>query len=843
MASNIAVKITADVTDLTSQMAVARAELNATNTELRKLAQTAQQSGMTDGLKAQLTQAAEASVQAKTKVSALSAEMKALQPAAQEAGGALSGFHLGLGQVAEGLASLGLALSVERILEFGRAVEESTAQIAHEAKVLQLSTTAYQAFVQAGVDSGVSSEAADAALRKFDKSVGDAALGAGNGAKALFEMGISASQSREAILQQASAFLVHADANTQSRIATELFGKSGQEILPLLRLWADGVDNLTEKYRAQNRILNPETVEAAERADERMAAAATTLKVTVAPAVVGVTNLLSFLAKGFAGVATSAEDFAHGDMLKAVKDYWAVWSGGADVAAKVKPPPKPAAPTTQDELNYLKQLNPKIQQRLDLQKKLDDAKKIEADLPKGSDGYKQAAETVADLQKELDSLNKPEKVKFGDGSFKDAGAAAIAQARENISAINADQTKGDAERQAEIQKTYTDLLGNTKLNAAQRLEVEKSMNDALAAANRQAANEKRQIDQNDAQTGLRIAQIGFEQKKAILEEEVAAGKISKQEELAALIPILEAEKQAQLDVVTAAEKGYAADTVFFKEKENEKLVIVQQSENQIAQIRRQIQEQSARDEVTIEKRAYSEISSASDTLISGLLSGRQTLLQTLGQATLQFVTKEIQDDAKYFIAHALFSKQALASDQSIGQAGLLLHSLLENEKTASTVAGEAARTTAKETAKAAGSAADIASGSAEIMNSASKAAAGAYSAVAGIPIVGPVLAPIAAGTAFAAVAAFDTLTSLDTGTNMVPRDMPAYIHQGERVVPKADNAALMAALNGGGAGGGDSPVNFNYHAAPNPNADHQSNARDMLQMFNHQKRIGALNRR
>ncbi|WP_263434660.1 phage tail length tape measure family protein [Comamonas odontotermitis] len=40
--------------------------------------------------------------------------------------------------------------------------------------------------------------------------------------------------------------------------------------------------------------------------------------------------------------------------------------------------------------------------------------------------------------------------------------------------------------------------------------------------------------------------------------------------------------------------------------------------------------------------------------------------------------------------------------------------------------------------------------------------------------------------------------SFDVGTNFVPYDMKANLHAGERVIPRADNKALIAALEGGG---------------------------------------------
>jgi hypothetical protein len=59
---------------------------------------------------------------------------------------------------------------------------------------------------------------------------------------------------------------------------------------------------------------------------------------------------------------------------------------------------------------------------------------------------------------------------------------------------------------------------------------------------------------------------------------------------------------------------------------------------------------------------------------------------------------------------------------------------------------------------------------------------------------------IAAAAAFGAVEAFG---SFDQGANVVPQDIIAQIHAGERIIPAADNSALMSALgaNGGGAGG------------------------------------------
>jgi hypothetical protein len=58
----------------------------------------------------------------------------------------------------------------------------------------------------------------------------------------------------------------------------------------------------------------------------------------------------------------------------------------------------------------------------------------------------------------------------------------------------------------------------------------------------------------------------------------------------------------------------------------------------------------------------------------------------------------------------------------------------------------------------------------------------------------------------ASVGDLGPLPSFAVGTNYVPTDMVAQIHRGERIVPAADNAALMSALSSPGSASSDALV-------------------------------------
>src|SRR5262249_7168139 len=118
----------------------------------------------------------------------------------------------------------------------------------------------------------------------------------------------------------------------------------------------------------------------------------------------------------------------------------------------------------------------------------------------------------------------------------------------------------------------------------------------------------------------------------------------------------------------------------------------------------------------------------------------------------------------------------------------------------------------------------------QVTHAAIKAAANAYNAVVGIPIVGPVLAPPAAAAAFAGVEAFGALVSAAGGWGIVPQDQLALVHKNEMVLP----AALADRVRDMTSGSGTSEIHI--HAGGNSFAATDAAGMERL-MRQHEKAI------
>lgn len=112
-----------------------------------------------------------------------------------------------------------------------------------------------------------------------------------------------------------------------------------------------------------------------------------------------------------------------------------------------------------------------------------------------------------------------------------------------------------------------------------------------------------------------------------------------------------------------------------------------------------------------------------------------------------------------------------------------------------------------------GKAAQSTTAMSQVVSYAGVAGAAGTASMAGAPWPLDMAAP-AFGEAMAATAlGYGAMASLDTGTNYVPNDMVAQIHEGERIIPKAENATLMSmvAQNAGSSSSSSFTGDFGVH--------------------------------
>ena len=138
-----------------------------------------------------------------------------------------------------------------------------------------------------------------------------------------------------------------------------------------------------------------------------------------------------------------------------------------------------------------------------------------------------------------------------------------------------------------------------------------------------------------------------------------------------------------------------------------------------------------------------------------------------------------------------------------------VHATAEAAKTGATVAGAATRTATEAAASTAAKGFSISTALTDIGANAVRAATGAYAALAGIPVIGPVLAPAAAAAALYGVYALGRkMFSAEQGFGSVPYDgAVTELHKEEMVLPaKYANPLRDGLVNGGGFGGGEQPA-------------------------------------
>lgn len=181
----------------------------------------------------------------------------------------------------------------------------------------------------------------------------------------------------------------------------------------------------------------------------------------------------------------------------------------------------------------------------------------------------------------------------------------------------------------------------------------------------------------------------------------------------------------------------------------------------------------------------STMTSSFQSAFQGLWTHSITWQQALINIADQMVYKFVDMGAKMLQNWIMqqITKKAVTAATTAAETGIVVAG--ETAQTAAVVAGTTARVATTATGAAAEKGITIGSALLSIGASAAKAAAGAYAALAGIPIIGPVIAPAAAALALGAVIAFGAkIASARGGQGQVKQDgQITELHKDEMVLP------------------------------------------------------------
>ena len=739
MANNLAVKITADVVELQTKFAVARAEVSNLTSEMNKLAKQSAAGIIDSAGQAKLQELAGDLVRARQEAAALGVELREATHTTQGVGTALEELHE---KLSTALQVSGIAAAVEGFNLLREAVlhvTEQAKEISVGAETLGVTVEQFQAMQHAAEEAGVGADTLTHAAERMETALNQARNGSSSAIDKLLQLGITTKQISDPtftiidLLGTVKERLLDSNSAEEERNALlQEFGTRSATAIAALREFEGGESGVRRSMEETNGL-----------SDEQI------------------------------------------KRLKEMGSWWgSLWKTVENTSAKVAVAVGNMTRTMSDHQSIDDELfNSSSGQQA---KAADMGPTVEA----ATEASKSRVQIARDEAHEWDMIQQ------------EMHAQELRNTKAGVEAYK----EGSTER-LEALRSYAqsaaDLYGKDSTIAEQ--------------AQEKVIEETRRVSEQQQRDSQQAFEKQIELERRIVSERMSA--ISKQIEQSDRY--LDEESRDEQELFGGWEKTYAEIT-------NKHATMI---EKQISDGRKSAQEQ-----VKVWQGMVGEIESAEASLVSGLVNRRKTLSQNLLQIGSELVTREIANDLKAFTTKELLHD----SDRALEQGGLLFHMQAEAQKvaathasesaqTSATVAGNAARTASTDAAQASSAATAAAVGGKTVMQDAAKAFTGTYAAVAQIPYVGWILAPAAASAAFATVAAYEGLASLDVGTNYVPRDMVAQIHEGEAVVPKAFNPFARGggfALAGAGASGFSEE--HNYHGDVNVSAFDASSVARML---------------
>lgn len=191
---------------------------------------------------------------------------------------------------------------------------EHASALGEQAQQLGVTTKALQEYRYAATQAGLSQEEMDKSLAMLTKRMGDAAAGAKEPAGAFKALGIdikafiaSGKDAGDLIPLIAEGLKKYSTDAEKAAIVTDLFGRSGQKLMPLLSDGAKGVNDLRMAAHELGIVMDDAMITKADEAADKLAALQQVLNAKLAVAVASNADKIIELVDGIEQLAIKAE--------------------------------------------------------------------------------------------------------------------------------------------------------------------------------------------------------------------------------------------------------------------------------------------------------------------------------------------------------------------------------------------------------------------------------------------------------------------------------------------------------------------------------------------------------
>jgi hypothetical protein len=227
-----------------------------------------------------------------------------------------------MGAASKRLAPLVAALGAGAVVGKLRETVSALDDIGKTADKMGLTTDALQELRTVAESAGIAQSSLDSSMERFNKRLGEAALGSGAAAKALKEMGLKAEDLvtmglDDALSEVADHIASIEEPTERAARAAALFGREGVAMVNLLREGASGMEKMRQEARDLGIVIDESVIRGAEDAQTQLdlmgrviSANVNSALVELAPLLVGATTVLADFVRFVASGIDAARQFA-----------------------------------------------------------------------------------------------------------------------------------------------------------------------------------------------------------------------------------------------------------------------------------------------------------------------------------------------------------------------------------------------------------------------------------------------------------------------------------------------------------------------------------------------------